>query len=244
MKLVKTCCLGLVLLAGAAPLQAAFVSFQELLDGATLTVGNLQFSEFTVDFLGLGGPVDAPDYEQIDVVPLTADGLSAGHGLRFDFNEQLSVAGVTEGGPLELLEFIDLTWSFTVTTLIQKNQIDSNLLLLDAQLTNPTLDAGVFILEQVFSLTDELLATKTAEVSFLEPDEFVDDPIDSAVFLPQSAVRVTKNIFVGASVDGEVADVISVTQRFGQVPVPATSLLLALGLAGISLVRRPQVARA
>lgn len=239
MKLANTCCAGLLLLSGAAPLQAAYV-FQDLLDGDTIIAGDKLFSDFRIEFLSLGGPVTAPDYSQIMVEALTDGGLEPGPGLRFDFNDQMRVAGVTDvSSGLELLEFIDLTWSFDVTVLDPRLRIKDNLLVLAAALTDPVLDAGVFVREDVYGPNGDPVALKTAELSFLEPGPLVSDLIDSANFGPFSTISVTKNLFVGASLTGEVANAISVTQRFSQtVPVPASGLLLMLGLAGLAVTRR------
>lgn len=240
MKLLKLCCAGVLAVAGVAPVQAAYV-FQDLLNGQTITVGDKLFSGFTVDSLLFDGAgVTAPNYSLINVEALSDGGLEPGPGLRFDFNNQLTVAGVTEQTPpdVELWEYIDLAWSFTVTVLDPKLLIKDNLLVLDASIQNPSLDLGVFVREDVLTPSGVPVALKTAELSWLLGNE-VNDPSDSAAFGPYPSVRVTKNILVWASVNGETASAISVTQRFSQqVPVPASGLLLMLGLAGLALTRR------
>jgi hypothetical protein len=232
-----------LLLSGFAPAQAAFI-FQDLVNGQSIVAGDKQFSDFVVDFVdAVGTGVSAPDYNQITVEALSDGGLDPGPGLQFIFNDQLSVAGVTEqgGDPLtEELEYIDLTWSFTVTSLDPSLLIKDNLLVLAAELSNPTLDTSVFVLETVFTADGAtFLVDKEAQLSFLAPGPIVSDLTDQAAFQPLRSVRVTKNVFVSASVDGEVANAISVTQRFSQqVPVPASGLLLMLGMVGLAVTRR------
>jgi hypothetical protein len=53
------------------------------------------------------------------------------------------------------------------------------------------------------------------------------------------SILVTSNILVSALGNGEAVTVNTIEQRFSQtVPVPATALLLALGLTGVSVTRR------
>jgi hypothetical protein len=227
---------------GYSVAQAEVVTFDFLLDGGSISAADKVFSGFVVDnVVAAGAGVALPNYTLIDVLSLDDGGFEPGPGLRFEFNDQLTVAGVTDPNPdgLELLEFIDLTFSFSVTSL--GSPIKDNSLLLDAELEDPQLDVAAFVLEQVFATDGQQIASKTAERSFLDlggPPIEVDDPTDFAVFDPQQSIRVSKNIFVGASVDDEVADVIAVEQRFSQVPIPATAMLLGLGLVGLFVVRR------
>ena len=60
---------------------------------------------------------------------------------------------------------------------------------------------------------------------------------DTAAFSPRSAVDVETDIFIAASV-GSTAQFRSFEQRFSQVPLPTSLVLVCAGLLGLAAARR------
>jgi hypothetical protein len=237
MRIAPTLAVAVALGIGHSAAQAATVSFDTLLGGDTLTAGDKTFSNFNVDFVDFFGSGFEPDPTQIDVETLDDGGMDPGPGLRFIFNDQMTVAGTG------LLDYINYTISFQVIA-ADPFRIKDNSLALDATLANEFDNVGAYVLEKVFApgadtANDTPIVEKDAELSFLAGSGVTEDLTDSAAFSPMLSILVTKNILVSALGDGEAVTVNTIEQRFSQtVPVPATALLLALGLTGVSVARR------
>jgi hypothetical protein len=67
------------------------------------------------------------------------------------------------------------------------------------------------------------------------------DLFDSSTFAPQSLIFVEKTIFISGDDLGDTVSLDRFTQRFSQVPEPATLGLMGIGLAGLGFAKRRRI---
>jgi hypothetical protein len=217
--------------------RASAAILQDLIDGASLTVGDKLFSDWTtpvVDIVDFGGGTVAPDFSQVEVLPLDDDPLNL--GLKFNANGQFVVLG------LDVLTVNFL--GFRVSTLDGSARITDNSLSIEDGFSFPGDGGGLNIFEFVADAGGGDLGVK---------DVFADNEFDafkltdSADFAPQSEVFVAKVIVVFGTSDTSNVSLDMFTQRFslaprdGQIPEPlsvAVWCALAAMAGCVTAVRR------
>ncbi len=231
-KIFQTMFLILLLLVGAVGVQAATLT--ELFNGASITAGDKLFDNWSFDFYDSGdGRILNSD--NIEVTPLNDGGMNPGPGLSFSvLNGEFDVTG--DG----IYNYVDLTFGFRASVLDPSLLIKDNSL----QLTSGSLaggdDLGFYILESIGTAAgQDDLGTKDVEFSMLFGNLY-DKLTDSAAFMPQHEIWVTKNILVWSVLDTETASLQGFEQRFSQtvVPEPSTWAMLILGVVGLVGARR------
>jgi hypothetical protein len=224
--------LALALAAGGA--QA--ISMTALLDDGSITVGDKLFSNWSEVYFDSSDPARAVDTDNIEVVGIDDGG---DYGLRFSILDgEFSVTG--DG----VYAYLDYSFGFSVTVLNPNLRIKDNSLLLTGGSIQSLGDNGFYILENIGTEAEaDDLGTKEVEFSWLDPSldgpGLIEELSDSAEFLPQSEIWVTKNILVWATGANETANLTGFEQRFSQTGVPEPSILglLGLGLLGLGFAR-------
>jgi hypothetical protein len=253
---LRSLLLGLALLAaGNAHAVIVPITLQDLVDGGSITAGDKVFDQWSYNYdssyLDSNFNVIPIDLTNIQVLPLSDGGMDPGPGLSFNIlNGALDVTGDGTFDPSGIYTFKDLTLSFHVSTVGNLKIKDNTLTLSGHSLSVVNQDLGMYIAEDIGSTSGGSdLGTKSVERSGMV------DPItgsllqtsilsDTASFLPQDQIFVTKNILVWATDPQETASLTGFTQRFSQVPEPGTLFLLAPAVVGLLAMRRKGKARA
>ena len=229
--------IGAVALAFILAGSAQAIPLLDLVGGATVTAGDKLFDQWNLLFADASDPGLLPNLVDIDVTALNDGGLDPGPGLQFDV--QNGALDVTGDG---VFAFVDVTFSFRVSTTDPRLLIKDNSLTITGDLLNIIDDLGMFIHEDLVDAAGNSLGTKDVELSHVLGFDIV-DLVDAAEFAPTNEIFVTKNILVWATDPAETASLQGFTQRFSQqaIPEPATWLLMGIGLAGLWGGRRLMV---
>jgi len=215
--------LGMALLGFGASAPAQATPLADLLNGATITVGDKLFDQWRLLGRGLVDTTGTVNLAGIDVVGI--DETSLNPGLRFNAGSQLQVAGDN---------FIDLFFGYRVSVLPGSNQAiqDVSFSFDSESYGGDGLTAGI---EDVFDTASNLLGSIELEAS---NQTFVIS--GSAGFNPQREIQVQSNILLFGFVNGDSAGLDSFTQRFSQtaIPEPGTLLLFGVALGGLFFPRR------
>jgi len=194
----------------------------ELARGGSIRIEDQIFADWFVE----DSSTLTVDISGIDVIPLDDQPLNP--GLQFNGNGALSTIG---------LDLIDLTLGFTVSTVDGAARINDNSL----EITGHNFGAGnsggfITIFEDVFDATGALIGEKFVTADNADPP--ILDLFDSAAFSPVALVSVEKTILLAGDSENDTVTLETFTQRFSQVPEPASWVLVMLGLLGAGLTRR------
>lgn len=209
---------------------------QELFDGATITVNDKLFSNWTLIAIETNSTLDEVDTGDILVSGLDDGGLEPGPGLFFD-----SFAAIEAVGDGQEFGFVAFAFAFDVSVLDPTLNIKDNSLSLDATFFDG--DGGfVEVFEILFDESGNFVGEKAVfEDNLFDDAEF----FDSAEFDPTSFLTVEVDIVAFTDNLDETAAIDAFSMRFSQtaVPGPATLGLFGVGLAGLGLAARRRKTR-
>jgi hypothetical protein len=211
------------LLLGGTPLQVTrAATLDDLLNGASLVVGDVSMHSWELVALNVTAPV-GPDLTLIQVNPLNDDPLNPGFEL--SGNGQLATAG---------FDSIDLTFRFTVSPTAPGTFINGNTL--DLTGTSFSSQSGIVMVSELVSdlganeLASELVFADNSIPFFLLSD--------AASFPAQPGVVIEKNLFIMGLSPSDTVGLDAFEQRFALVPEPASALLFLAALHVIIVPRR------
>ena len=197
-------------------------SLQDLFNGGNIVIADnvfhndiKTFGNWSLKFT-FGG---VPDFSLINVVGL--DDQSRNPGLNFIANGQLRTTSL-----------LDLAFDFTVGAASASFGIaDNSLALTNFDFGGGTGDIGID--EFTFDAVGNTLGDTRVEANLLF-DTF--NLFDIAQFPPQSSIIVEKSITIESDA-GNAVSLDGFTQRYSEIPEPATLALFGIGLVTFSLVR-------
>ena len=206
-------------------------TLQELVDGGSITVGRLVFSDFAfID--GERDPGGPPQATQMIVTGLEDGGANPGQGLSYDFDNELSMAS---GGS----QFMTFRFAFSVSDLLSQSVITGHTLNMASFINagNPgTFEGQLDVRDTVETPTAIGLGNAFVEsVIFDSVGVNVLNNPDQISFAHQSAIRVS-TVVNGMTTDQIELGVLE--QRFSTaVPEPESFALIAGGFAFLLVVR-------
>lgn len=210
-----------VLTSGCANINQS-CTLEELGNGGSIIIHDKLFNDWFFDDFSTN-PLDTG---AIDVTALDDDPLNP--GLQYDSNGEFSTTG---------LDVVDLLIGFTVSTLSGEERIKDNSLEINSFSFGAGNVGGVIdVFESVFDSNIDFLGDKFVTADNLPPPVF--DLLDEIEFAPQSLIFVDTLVFIAGDDAGDLVSLDRFTQRFSQVPAPATLALFGLGLAGLGWSRR------
>jgi hypothetical protein len=186
----------------------------ELLAGGSFSVNGTQFTTFSLDTFAR--PLDTSVIRVAPIDSLASPGFTL----------------VDTGGTLRAAngDLTDNTLSFTTTSAFRF--IGSALAVQFGEITNPGEFTFADVSQTVFDPSFSLIANNRVLCDTAACANSTGN--DSGSFADQSSVMAFLNIIAGSGGTGDVAQINSITARFGQVPEPSTFALLALafGIVG------------
>jgi hypothetical protein len=225
----------LAVIAAPGQSQAATFNLNNLLTpGASITSGDLTFSDFSFNIASTSGITQPINASSINVITLNDDG-SRGAGLRFQGNW---FADGANGG-----SSVDTLLNFKVVAAAGKF-IDSAFLKFNGAVASNDGSGGASVAETISRANGTPL--RQLEVN----DEFVPGSLtDSANFRPQQSLLIAKDILLVAGnrargIGSGDASISFIDQRFNTTAVPTPALLPGLVGMGIAALRRKQKATA
>ena len=200
-------------------------TLDELAGGGSIIVDDKLFDNWFISDFSTSVIISS----NIQVIAL--DDQPFNQGLQFNPNGEFSVTG---------FDLIDLIIGYRVSTLDGSARINGNSLEID-QFSFGTGNTGGFIeiFEDVLDSNGNVIGDKFVTADNLQPSFF--HLSDTTNFLPSSTIFAETTILLGGDSSADLVNLDKFTQRFSQIPEPATWLLFGVGLMGFNLVRKNKI---
>ncbi len=200
-----------------------YCTLTELAGGASMVVNDQLFSNWNVSDASSLSP--QLDWSQIQIRPL--DDQAANPGLRYFANGALATLGFDQ---------IDLDLSFAVSVLGGLPRISGSSLELTDFEFGPGNSGGLLkVSTDLWTAAGIDLLGEENVLSIFPADSIL---FDSLSFDPTASVLVETNLLMTGSDDRDTVRLDSFTQRFAQVPEPASLAILGLALTALWGARR------